>query len=142
MRFQRKKRSRGGVLVESAFTITAFLAVTLGVLDIGQVMFNHQGLVERARAGAAWAGSRVFDAEQVKNMVVYNTTSPTNHATPMYPNLATSLVTATLFDAGTTEARVVVKISNYPYTFFSPWIAGMYTARTITAVASHEASLP
>ncbi|MBM3736737.1 MAG: pilus assembly protein [Acidobacteria bacterium] len=141
MRFNRKRR-KGNTLVESAFILTTFIAVTVGVLDIGQVMYAHQGLVERARAAASWAGSRPFNATNIRNVTVYNTSSPTNSSKAIYNGLTLAMVSATLEDSGTPEARVVVKISNYPFTFYSPWITAMYTARTITAVATHEASLP
>ncbi len=129
-------------MLESTFILTAFIATTLGVLDVGQVMYFHQGIVERVRHAASWSSRRAYDATEIRNVVLYNTETPSNNATPTFQHMTAAMVDVSLEDTGTPSARVMVRVKNYPYTFYSPWIARMYTARQITAVATHEPSLP
>ncbi len=136
----RNKRLRGSSLVEGTFILMTLLAVLIGSLDIAKVVYLHQSLVERARSGAQWAAVNEFDSAKVKNYVVYN--SPDPGATPSLWRLQTSMVTAELKDANTAKARVEIKIKDYPYDFFSPWIAGAYKARPIVTSVIHEPSLP
>ena len=129
-------------MLESALILMVLIALLIGSIDIGKVMFFHQGLVERARSGIQWAAVNPFNSTQVKNVVVYGTPSPAGNAQPVFYNLSTSLVSAELKDSNTSKARVEVRITNYPYEFLSPWIAGSYTARPIIATITHEPSLP
>jgi hypothetical protein len=41
------------------------------------------------------------------------------------------MVTVTRAGAGTNDDRVVVSVTNYPYRFFSPLIAGVFQGRAI-----------
>lgn len=136
----RRRKSRGSSLIEATFILMTLLAVLIGSLDIAKVVYLHQSLVERARAGAQWAAVNDFNATQVKNYVVYN--SPAGGTTASLWRLQTSMVTAELKDQNTSKARVEIKITDYPYDFFTPWIAGAYKARPIVTSVIHEPSLP
>jgi Flp pilus assembly protein TadG len=143
MRYPAKvAQRRGNVMMEGAICLLVILAFLLGAADISKVMFLHQGLVERARAGAKWASTQPFDATEVKNVVVFGSATPGNGANTMLYNLQTSHVSATLLDANSTRARVEVKIQNYPFEFWMPWLTGSFTARPIEATLTHEPSLP
>lgn len=130
---------RKGAVSEILFVLCAAVVVGVSILDITQVIFIHQSLVERARAGATWASRQKFDSAETRNMVVFNTTEPGERDKPLCPDLTTRMVSAELLDGGTAKARVVVKIADYPYRFYSYWIRKAYNPRSIMAVVKHEA---
>jgi len=130
MRNLRGKSRRGNAFVEGALVLTVVIFVLIGIVDVGQVLVLHQGLVERVRAGARWGVVNSFNVTKIKNVVVYADPDPGGTPKPLL-RLAPSMVTATLAGAGTPEARITVTITNYPFRFFTPWIAKAYTARPI-----------
>lgn len=137
----RKRRQKGQAMVESALVLLVVLAMIIGVLDFGQVVFIHQALTERVRSAARWGGINYTDPTGTRNMVLYG--QPTVPAdTNGYLGLTAAMVSVTrpAADQDTNEDRIVVQIVNYPFRFFSPWIARQYTARTITATAPVEAN--
>ena len=143
----RNRRQKGQAMVESALVLLVVLAMLIGVLDFGQVVFIHQALSERVRNAARWGAINYNDPVGAKNMVLYGqSTVPTDPsreggtASNPYLGLSPSMITVTRQDNDTNEDRVVVKIVNYPFRFFSPWIAGQYNARTITATAPVESN--
>lgn len=138
----RLSSQRGQAIVESALVLLVFSALLIGSLDIGQVMFFHNSLVERARHGARWAATQAFDQTRIRNVVVYGNADAPAGSSPVIYNLTPSMVGVQLLDANTVNARVSVTISNYPFNFFSPWIAGVYSANPIAITMTHEPSLP
>ena len=133
----RARGRRGSYFVEAALVITVGLFTLIGIVDVGQVLVLHQGLVERARAGARWGVVNSFDATKIKNVVLYNTATPALDAKPLL-GLTVDMVSANQYSASTPEWRIIVQISNYPFRFFSPWLKGVYTARPITVDMSGE----
>ena len=136
-------------MVESALVLLVVLAMLIGVLDFGQVVFIHQALSERVRNAARWGAINYNDPLGATNMVLYGQpTVPTDPsreggtASNPYLGLNPSMVNVTrpAVDQGTNDDRVIVSIVNYPFHFFSPWIAGIYNARTITAVCPVESN--
>lgn len=136
----RRNRQAGQALVEGALVLLVFVCLMIGTLDFGQFLYLHQSLTERARAAARYAAvhSYAYPGDDIKNFAVYNTSSPGGGATPLVPNLTTDKVTAEIIAEGTDAARIRVTISNYPFTFFSPWIAHQATAQGIIASAPYE----
>ena len=122
---------RGSYFVEAALVMTVGLFTLIGIVDVGQVLVLHQGLVERARAGCRWAVVNQFDEDKVKNVVLYNTSDPPEKAKPLL-GLKEDMVRVDQYSADTPEWRIIVRIRNYPFRFFSPWLKGVYTARPIT----------
>jgi Flp pilus assembly protein TadG len=135
----RKRSQKGQTLVESALVIIILLFTLFGIVDFGQVMFFHQALVERARAGVRYAAiANPFVASDVQNMVVFNNTAGTG--APILANLATSNVTVTQTGIqGCNGSRVTVTISNYPFHFFSLFIARNFANWTISESLPWEA---
>ncbi len=135
----RKKNQRGQTLVESALVILVLIATLLGIVDFGQVLFFHQTLAERARAGVRWAAvASPLNTDQVKNYVVYNNSAGTG--TPVLSALTTDMVG--VLQSGTQgcdEARITVTIANYPFQFFSPWIARTFVNKPIIETLPWEA---
>ena len=133
----RRRGGRGSTYVESALVLSVVIFTLIGIVDIGQVLVLHQGLVERVRVGARWGVVNTFDETKIKNVVVYNASQPAEGATPLL-NLTTDLVSATQYAADTPEWRIAVRIDNYPFHFFSPLIVGDYTAKPIVMDMSGE----
>jgi hypothetical protein len=127
----RRRNRKGSAIVEAALALLVVANVLIGIVDVGQILVFHQGLAERARAGARWAVVNPYDSEGIKNMVVYNSPEPGAAAKPFF-YLDKSMVSTSLLNSGTPEARVVVTISGYTFRFFTPVIARAYTARPIT----------
>ena len=120
---RRERKSRGHVMLESALIFIVFFCMLIGTFDFGQFLYIHQALVERARWAARAGVSAGYTDDQTRNLVLYGTSSA---GTAGYFGLDTTMVTATTSDAGTTNARMVVTISNYPYVMLSPYLAGTY----------------
>ena len=88
-------------------------------------------LLERARAAVRYGVTQSpISTDAVQNMVLYGAT--TGSGSGVF-GLQSSMVTVTTSGAGTDDYLLKVKVSNYPYTVFSPWIAGSYTGPDIMA---------
>ena len=120
------KGRRGQALIESALILLSFLAILIGAFDFGQVLFFHQFLVERTRAGVRWGAVHAFDQTAIKNMIRYNQPTQPDGAQP-FLGLSDSNITVTVFDSGAPTERIQVAIVDYQYHFFSPWIAKTFT---------------
>jgi hypothetical protein len=120
---RRSRRQRGQALVESVLTLTAFLAIFLGMIEVGEILYIHQTLVERTRSAVRWGAVNAWDSTdsptEITNMVLYGTTTPADSATPIF-GLASSNVTVTRPQPDYSAAdRVVVSVSGYSLTFFT-----------------------
>jgi hypothetical protein len=124
-------------MVESALTLVLFVFTLIGIVDVGQVFMLHQALVERVRAGARYAVVNQYDDAAIKNVVLYNTASPAEGAKPLFL-LTGELISTTLLEEGTAAERIEVRITDYPFRFFTPWIAGAATARPIVTTMPVE----
>jgi len=131
-------RRRGASMLESVLVLIVFLSILIGSLDLGQVLFFHQALVERARNAVRYGAVRTYNATEITNMVLYNQpTAPTGRTTGDF-GLTTSHVTVTRQSASTNDDRIVVTIANYRFRFFSPLIAKIATAKPIMASMPYE----
>jgi Flp pilus assembly protein TadG len=127
------ERRRGQALVESALVLLVLIAVLIGIFDLGQVLFVRQTFTARAR-GAARHGAVTDAAEaDIKNMVLYGQTTAPEGSTSGAFGLTAGMISVAKPDLGTSEQRVVVTISGYPYRMFSPWIGGSFTGRPVIA---------
>jgi Flp pilus assembly protein TadG len=149
-----RNNQTGQALVESAFVLMIFLVMFIGIVDFGQFLYFHQSLSERARAAARYAAvhgtNTTVDTTAISNYAVYNDPAGTaNGATALLPCIASSCtgndgtavqatVTATLSNARTDDARVIVSINDYPYNFFSPFMSKATWFRTVRASVPYE----
>lgn len=120
---RRSRLQRGQALVESVLTLTAFMAIFMGMIEVGEILYIHQTLVERTRGAVRWGAVNAWDDSnsptQITNMVLYGTTSPADSATPIF-GLASSNVSVTRPQPDYSAAdRVVVSVSGYTLTFFT-----------------------
>jgi hypothetical protein len=133
-----RNQRRGAVLLESALVLLALLITLVGVLDFGQLLFFHQSFRERVRAGVRYAVVHTYDPAQIRNMVVYNSTTAPPGEPPGLFGLTPAKVTVTRYDQGTADDRIEVCISNYPLGFLSPLLAGQTLNPVFRAVAPVE----
>jgi hypothetical protein len=138
MTSKRQKNSRGSSLVETTLILLVFLTLLIGTVDVGQVLFIHQTLVERTRAAARYGALHPFDATAIQNMVLYNRPTAPEGARSGIFGLTPSMVSAVRRDATYNEDRVVVTISNYRFYFFTPLIAGAMRGKPIVATFPYE----
>lgn len=116
-----------------------FIALLLSALDLGQMLFFHQALVERVRDAVRWQSVHPYNADQVVNMVLYRSTTDPGGGASGFLGMTRANVEV-LYVAGTTlnpnDERIKVTIRNYRYSFFSPWVAGSFVdANPITESA-------
>ena len=140
----KRKRERGQAFIESALILLVFLASLIGALDFGQLLFTHQLMVERVRAGARWGQVNAWDGtgDQIANMVRFHSSTDTSGSPFLGLTRANVSVTHTAGSASDpNDERITVSIVNYNMTFFSPWIAHTYAATqpaTETAVMLYK----
>ncbi len=152
MRSQNSKR-RGQSLVEATLILLVFVSIFVGIIDLGQVLFIHQTLVERTRNAARYGAVRPYDALAMENMVLYASPTPppmpgnseyaegeVNHRPDGIFGLTPAMVDVQRFGVGSNDDRVVITVSNYPFTFFSPLIARVVTGKPIMASLPYEGS--
>jgi hypothetical protein len=126
----RRRARRGSAFVEGALILTIVLFTLIGIVDVGQVLLTHQALVERLRAGARWAVVNTYSESGIRNVVIYNTPNPADGSQPIL-GLTSEMVQVSLLSAGTPEARIEVRIVNYPFRFLTPLIKGVYMAQRL-----------
>lgn len=133
MQITKRNRQTGGALLESVLTLVVFLALFIGVFDVGEMLFVHQTLTDRARNAARWGAVNAFDATSIQNLVLYGATAPAQGQTPAF-GLSASNVTVTRPAAsiGTPEDRIVVTII-YPVSLVSVFIGQSATWSGTTA---------
>lgn len=133
---RRRRNSSGNAFVETALISLVFFCLLIGTFDFGQFLFVHQALVERARSATRWGAiNDPSNLAATQNMVVYNQSTTPASGTAGFLGLTPAMVVVTNPDSGTDNYRLVVLITNYPYTVLSPYIAGTYTGPNITVVA-------
>lgn len=134
------KDRRGQAALESALILLVFLATLIGAMDFAQILFIHQSLVERARAGVRWGVVNPWDGtgNQIANVVRYGQPTVPSGTPVSFLGLtrANILVSRTpppappcvgCPSAEEADERIKVAIVNFQYRFFSPWIARTFT---------------
>ena len=122
MQIMQRNRRKGGTILEMVLTLVVFLALFIGVFDIGEMFFVHPTLTDRARNAARWGAVNTFDATSIQNLVLYGATAPATGQTP-FLGLSTTNVTVTrpAVSVGLPEDRVIVTVI-YPVTLISVFI--------------------
>lgn len=147
-------RERGQSLVEGVLTILAFVLVLIGSIDVGQVLFVHQSIVERVRSASRYGAVHPYDPDAIRNMVLYNQpTVPISsdeeeilfgtgdgepEPPPGFLGLTREMITVTREDATFNQDRLVITVDGYPFSFFMPGVAGIYKGKPITASIPYE----
>lgn len=125
----RSRRQGGQALVESVLTLTAFLAIFLGMIEVGEILYIHQTLVERTRSAVRWGAVNTWDSTdsptQITNMVLYGTTTPADSSTPIFGLTANNVSVSRPQPDYSAADRIVVAVSGYTLTFFTNAIVKM-----------------
>lgn len=122
-------KRRGQALLESSLVLSVFVTTFMGVMDMGQLLFTRTSLVERVRYSIRRATVLSYNEGTVQNLVMYGKTTPPGDGSvdvPGYLGLTRNNVQVTRHDVGTEGDRITVRIVNYDYRFFSPWINGTF----------------
>jgi hypothetical protein len=117
----RRLRERGQALVESALVLIPFIAIAIGIFDVGYALFLHQTIGSRAQAAARWGAVNPYSAVLIQNKLLYGTPTPVPGQRP-WLGLTGANVNVQHLDAGTSEDRIVVTVSGYSFPFFSATI--------------------
>ena len=138
----RRSPRTGSTLVEAAIVLVLFLVILIGIMDVGQMMYFHQGLTERVRAGARYAALHTYDPGVIKNVVSYNSTiAPQGGGGGLFGIDPSMVQVPPPYDAGTANARIEVCITGYTMHSVSPWLPANFTpVNTFCAVAPVESA--
>jgi Flp pilus assembly protein TadG len=137
---KRIERQRGSAIVEASFIFLVFASMLIGIVDFGQFLFVHTTLTERARAAVRYGVVNTpTDTTAIQNIVLYGQAS--GGAAPSTPgstdsgifNVVRSNITTTVTGDGTDDFRLTVRIHDYVYQVYTPYIGGSYTGPNIYA---------
>lgn len=122
-----REHQKGQSLVEGTLVMLVFFALLIGVLDVGQVLFAHQSLMERVRAASRWGSLHPDQGPNaVVNYVLYNEPAAPNRTTDGFLGLKPENVQVT-FREPTPERpadrTLTVAVVNFETHFFAPWLA-------------------
>ena len=111
----RRKRQRGHVMVEGALTLVTFVSLFMASIDLAQILYIHQSLIERARLAARTAAVNCCSVDSVRNTVLYGSSATPAQGTATYWGLTSDNVAITFSDQSTANQRVTVRIAGLPY---------------------------
>jgi hypothetical protein len=126
----KSNRRRGQAFVEAALVFLVFVATFVGALDFSQLLFTHQIMVERVRAGVRWGSVNAWDGtgDQIANVVRYDSSTVPDGATAFLGLTRANI--SVVHTAGTTlnpnDETIKVSIVDYDFRFISLWIARTY----------------
>lgn len=123
---RRRAVQRGSAIVEGALTLIAFVSLFLGTLDVAQILLIHQSIVERVRMAARIAAVSCCDATQVRNVVLYGSTTAPQQSTTGYWGMTASNVAVNFYDQNTANQRVTIRISGLSYHAYTPMMRGTF----------------
>jgi hypothetical protein len=116
-------------MIESTLVLTLYLIIVFSIFDFGYVLFLHSTLVNRARAAARYGALNPSDTAGMQNVVLYGTS--TGSGSGLF-GLTSGNVTAVRSGSGTSADRITVTVTNYPFSFVTPWHAAHDTGKDIT----------
>ena len=119
----RRRSSKGQSLVETTFILAAFFGLLLGMTGVGEMLFVRQTLVARAHDAARWGAVNSYDAEAIRNVVLYGTAAPERDATPFLGLTRSSVVVSNPGCPGA-DCRVTVAIPAHGILSMEPAEAG------------------
>ena len=79
----KRRRSKGQSLVESALVLASFMALLLGMAGVSEMLFARQILADRAHVAARWGALNDYDPQAIQKMVLFGTVTPAGDASPL-----------------------------------------------------------
>jgi hypothetical protein len=121
------KPARGQSLVESTLVLLLFFSLLLGVMDVAQILFAHQTLVDRVNTAVRWGVVHAWQGpDPVRNLVLYNQAEEPRSTTQGFLGLKPENVVI-LYQPPTEDRpddeTLTVRIVNFESQLFSPWFA-------------------
>jgi hypothetical protein len=117
-----RQHRKGSAMLEGALTLVVFLALFIGVFDMGTMFFVHQTITDRARNAARWGVVNPYDATSIQNLVLYGATTPAQGQTAAFGLTASDItVSRPAASIGLPEDRIVIAIV-YPVALVSVFI--------------------
>ncbi len=137
---KRNRRTRGAAMDEATLILLVFLTFLLTIIDFGLITYQHQTILHNVRRAARaaivaqWvcAGDPCTDATvstRVANIVKYG--DPSGGTTPMF-GMDTAAITTTKYGTYFDNETVVVSVTGYQYTVFTPGVSGKFSGKPIT----------
>jgi hypothetical protein len=123
---RKRHNERGSVFVESALILVVGLALVIATVDLSQMLFIHQAVVNQVRLAARWAAVNPYDATKIKNMVLYGTPAAGTH--PLFGMNASNIAVEHDTSDGLYADRVTIRVSGYSYLLFSAALANVTRA--------------
>ena len=125
------------MMVETSLILMVFLLMVFSIFDFGQVLFLHQSITERVRDALRYGTVNRYDADAIRNYVMYGTAAPVAGAVASY-SLTADMVTVQRSDAGSSGDRITITVQNYPFVFISPLVAGQKSGAAIIQTLPYE----
>jgi hypothetical protein len=139
----KKRGQRGSAMVESALVLLPFMAMTMGIVNLGLNFFLIDALQDRAALGARYASLNPTDTVGATNMLLYG--SPTGAKDgdsivppPGYMGMDAANVSMVRLDPGLPTERVQVGIYGYKLPMFIPGVSPDWIGKPITATVPVE----
>lgn len=141
-----RRNLRGQTLVEFALAITVILVLLFGVIDLSMAFHFHQKIVyqvnEAARFGSIYGSFSGPQLTLIRNIVRCGTpvSSCTNYNIPGIDAATITINRVELPERGLSETEpspiptrthVVVRVQNYQYRFFTPFVSRLFTTPEI-----------
>ncbi len=120
----RRKGRRGSALVEGALVMSAFLALTVSIVDVAQFFHQQHALVEQARAAVRTGSMKNLSREEIASMVVFGQARPPAGKVEGFQGLRLENVNVEILDPGTALQRVVVHIHGLKRRWITPLLPG------------------
>ena len=130
---------KGNVIVETALVSLVFFALVFGIFDVGQFLFVHQALVNRARGAIRSAAINGDSNSALTYRILYGQTTaktnPDGTAASGYFGLTSSNILVTNLEPGTDNARINVTITNFPFIMLGLYKHGTFKGTSISVTA-------
>lgn len=104
-------------MIETALVLSLVLFTVFFIIELGIVLFVHQGLTERARAAVRYAVVNTFDETAIKNLTVYGNSA--GNGSPLF-GLTPADVTVQQIAVDNEYSVIKVRINRTPYQFIMP----------------------
>jgi Flp pilus assembly protein TadG len=137
-----KKSERGATLPEFALGGMVFLLAIFGIIEFSRLLLTHNQLTDAVRRGARYASMvSSSNTTQVKNMVVYGTTTQGTTGTEVAWGLTANNVNV-VYSPGydTKNGSVTVTITGYVFNLNIPLIASTVSLPNYKASATAESA--
>jgi hypothetical protein len=130
-------------MVEAALVLLPFMAMTMGIVNLGLNFFLIDALQDRAALAARYASLNPSDSTGTANMLLYGspggmTKGDSIVPSPGYMGMDAGNVSMVRLDVGLPTERVQVGIYGYKLPMFIPGVSPEMIGKPITATVPVE----